>query len=440
MPSLPAGFRPLRHGVFARFWAAGAVSDIGTWVQLVAMSNLVAGSSATAPALVVAATFGPQGLGSPIGGLLADRHDRRKLFLLSLAGQTVATAVLCFLLANGVRNTTVLTLVVFLQSGAGSLGAPSFQAIIPDLVPKEELVAATSLGLLGWNTGRVVGPLLAGAAAIAGVSPAWAIGVNALSFAALWAAVFTVRRSFPPANIPGASRLKELRSGAAMLWRTPGTRFVLLMGVLMNMTVVPFMGLIAPMAKQVLHKGDEVTALLNACQGVAGLTGALLTASLVTRFGRSRLLPVCMVAEASSLTVFATSASVAQAIVGVMLSGFFIVIIFGMVFGITGRDAPAKHRGRIMSLNQATQGLGYGAAVIAYGRIVDATTFATPFLFGASAFALGAFFIANRRRIRAVIDGSDQAPRSKRVRPPHPESGQGPAGGPGRGIGSGAGR
>jgi MFS family permease len=143
-----AGLLPLKRRIFALFWGAGLISDAGTWLQLVTIGSLVAydTGSASKTVLIAAATFAPQGIGSPIGGLLADRYDRRKLLLWTLGLQTLVSLVLTGALAAGQRDASVLAFIVMLQSFAGSLGQPSFQAVIPDLVPKEEVQAAVSDG------------------------------------------------------------------------------------------------------------------------------------------------------------------------------------------------------------------------------------------------------------------------------------------------------
>lgn len=96
-----AGLRPLHHRTFALFWGAGATSDIGTWVQLAAIGSLVASTSRSArsTALVAAATFAPHGMCSPIGGLLADRFERRLTFLITLGVQAVITSIIAMAIA-----------------------------------------------------------------------------------------------------------------------------------------------------------------------------------------------------------------------------------------------------------------------------------------------------------------------------------------------------
>ena len=155
-------FRPLRHRGVRLLLGASVVSDIGTWVQLIVVGSLVAADtgSAVQTGLVALATFMPQGIAAPVGGLLADRFDRRKVFANALLAQAAITSVLAVVLGFGVRSPLVLTLLILLGSAAGSLGSPSSAAMQPDLVPPDELMAMISLGVYSWNGGRIVGPLL----------------------------------------------------------------------------------------------------------------------------------------------------------------------------------------------------------------------------------------------------------------------------------------
>ena len=215
--------RPLRHRAFRLFWGAGAASDIGTWVQLAAIGSLVAASSGSALSigLIAAATFAPQGLCSPIGGLLADRFERRKVFLTTLGAQAIVTTIIAVVIGAGLRDPAMLSLLVLFQSGAGALGAPSLQAILPDLVPRDELTAAVALGITSWNSGRVIGPLVATALVPFGAQ--WAVAANAISFVVLWFAILACRRRFvPPAKVWLSVRRRAARRSRARCGARPG--------------------------------------------------------------------------------------------------------------------------------------------------------------------------------------------------------------------------
>jgi MFS family permease len=384
-----AGLRPLRHRQYALFWASGAASDIGTWVQLAAIGSLVAASSGSArsTALVAAATFAPQGICSPIGGVLADRYDRRRIFLCTLGSQTVLTTLIAVAIANGVRSPTALSLMVLFQAGSGSLGGPSMQAILPDLVPKAELTAAVSLGLTGWNAGRVVGPVLA--ALLVPFGTHWAIGANAISFAILWCAIASLRKAFPPASRLHEPMHVELADGIVTLVRTRGCVAAVLSVVALHLTLVPFMGMVPSTARALMADNGQRTdessvartaSWLMSAQGIGAIVGSILVATLLHHTSRSRLLSVVLALAAALLVAYALAPSVAVAIAVIAPLGACIAVAQSSFGGVVQRDAPSEHRGRVLSWYGGCLGLSYGIGLWSVGSLADRVGLETAFV------------------------------------------------------------
>ncbi len=375
-----AGLRPLRHRAFALCWGAGATSDLGTWVQLATIGALVASSSGSAVdvGLVAAATFAPQGIGSPIGGVLADRFDRRHLFLATLAVQTVITAALAVVVFAGVRGAVALSGLVLLQSLAGAVGSPGLQAVLPDLVPRRELTAAVSLQILGWNAGRVVGPLVA--ALLVPFGAGWAITANAVSFAVLWCAMLGLRRSFPPPDRPRRRPSTELADGVRALWRTPGCAVAVGTLLFVNLAYVPFMGLAPATARSLVERTEgtvddgAVTAVVGrllSAQGVGAVIGSLLLASLLSRFRRSSIVAVVLAPAGVLLTVHAGLPSVTLTMAAFACMGAASATTFAALSGVVQRDAPLAQRGRVLSWHQGVGGLAYGIGLFGQGALAD---------------------------------------------------------------------
>src|SRR5437899_7738460 len=155
--------------------------------------------------LVAAAAFVPIGFLSPVGGAMADRVDRKKWFLVTTAGETVFATTLAVLVATGHDAPALVTLTVFGGGVFTALGFPAYQAIMPDIVPREDLLAAAALGATQYNFGRVVGPALTGVIlAVSSFSVVFTI--NAISFGAVIVALLLVRlpeRAATPADEGG---------------------------------------------------------------------------------------------------------------------------------------------------------------------------------------------------------------------------------------------
>ena len=396
-------------------WGAAVVSDVGTWVQLIVVGSLVAAGtgSAVQTGLVALATFMPQGIASPVGGLLADRYDRRKVFAVALVAQALVTTVLAVALGMGVRSPAVLTLLILLGSAAGATGAPSYAAMQPDLVPADELMAMVSLGVYSWNSGRIIGPLL-GSVLVLSVGPAWTIGFNAFSFVVMAGAVSLVRRPFRPhggAEEAAGGVRERLVGGWQTLRATPGCWHGVVLLVLFNLTVVPFMGLIPIYMRLEFGGGTGLTGAVASAQGVGAILGGVLITVLAQRFRRSFLVSRLVWALSSALLVYALAPNRAWAIAGGALLGAASASMFITSSAIIQRDAPPASRGRVMSIMQAAMGVSYGIGLLFIGSIGDATNLRLAFAVGSVLLVVGfAALTARSRHWRAAIDGAEVLP------------------------------
>lgn len=403
-------FVPLRHRAVRMLWGAAVVSDAGTWVQLIVVGSLVAAGtgSAVQTGLVALATFMPQGIASPVGGLLADRFDRRKVFAAALLGQAVVTAGLAIALGMGIRSPGVLTLLILLSSAAGAIGAPSYAAMLPDLVPPEELMAMVSLGVYSWNSGRIIGPLIGTGLALV-VGPAWTVGFNATSFVVMAGAVWLVRRPFRPSGVDSSDSVRaRLLSGWRTLRATSACWHGVVLLVLFNLTVVPFMGLIPIYAKAEFGGGTGMAGMVASAQGVGAIFGGVLITLLAARYQRSYLVGRLIFVLAAALSVYALAPNRAWvigagALLGAASSGLFI-----SSSAIIQRDAPDASRGRVMSIMQASMGVSYGIGLLFIGLIGDALNLHVAFLIGAALIVVGFGVIAWRSpNWRAAVDGNE---------------------------------
>ena len=400
-------FAPLRHPGVKLIWSGGVISDIGTWVQLVVVGSLVARTtgSALATGMTAMAMFTPQGLCAPLGGLMADRLDRRKVFMVALCGQGIVTSVLALLLYRGVTSTVTLSLAILCQSACGAFGQPSYAAMLPDLVPRDELLAMVSLGIASWNSGRVFGPIF-GTLLDAGIGPAGAVAANAVTFFVLAAGVASVRRSFPP---PKHSRQENFRqqlaTGARALRATPGCRTAMAGIVLLNLTVGPFMGLIPIYARKVFHGGTPLTGAFSAMQGVGALTGAITVAMIAQRFGCWRIARVSGTMLVTAFFAYAIAPWSWLALIVIVFLGASVSLWFATMQGIAQRDAPTEQRGRILSLNQAAMGTAYGIGLLILGKVGD--TFSLRWAFGGCAVVAAIVLTITARRrpdLPAIFD------------------------------------
>ena len=363
----------LRHRAFATFWTAAVVSDIGTWMQSITVGVLVAHQTgkATATGLIGVAAFATQGIGAPIGGVLADRFDRRKMMISALTIQLLVTLALAATLAGTRPSIGLLTTLVALQGLAGSFGQPAGQSLMPSLVPREELLKAVSLGAVSWNAGRIVGSALA---AFLGVwlSPAWIITINGVSFAVLIVAVASVRGSFRAPQVgERGSFVRQFRVGARTMWDTPGCRFAVISMVFLQTTLISWVGLIPIVAQERLHGGRGLASTITMLQGAGALVGASLAAMLVGAIGRPRTMVFFGSLGSIALLGYSQATNKWVAFPFVVVLGMSTLSMFVCLGAIVQRDAPEHARARITSIQSAVLGTGYGIGVFGSGRLAD---------------------------------------------------------------------
>ncbi len=401
-------FLPLRHRAVRLLWGAAVVSDVGTWVQLIVVGSLIAASTGSAiqTGLVALATFTPQALASPVGGLLADRFDRRKVFATALIVQALVTAVLAVTLGLGIRTPAVLIVLILLASAAGATGAPAYAAMLPDLVPPEEFLAMVSLGVYSWNSGRIIGPLLGTALALT-VGPAWTIGFNAVSFVVLAAAVALVRRNFRPARSDGTI-VDRLVGGWRTARSTPGCWHGIALLVLFNLTIVPFMGLIPIYARAEYGGGTGLAGMVASAQGFGAIVGGVTVTVLAHRHPRSILIGRLIIMSALGLGLYAAAPNPVWVVCASALLGGAAAGLYISSSTIVQRDSPAGSRGRVMSIMQSAQGVSYGIGLLFIGSIGDATNLHLAFGVGAVLLLAGFGLLTLRsRHWRAAVDGHE---------------------------------
>jgi MFS family permease len=374
LPVAPVGILvPLRRRSVRWVWTAGVVSDVGTWVQLIVVGSLIARNTGSAlqTSLVAIATFLPQGIAAPLGGVLADRVDRRKIFAVCLVGQCVFTTVLGVLIALGHTGAALLSGVIFLQSCMGNVGGPAYSSMLPAMVPKEELLPMVSLGIASWNSGRVLGPLL-GTLLDRAFGASGAVLVNAATFAVLAAVIIALRRPFPPGERAADSTLVgEFRDGWRAFAHGRHGKFLFLSMVAVSLTITPFMGLLPIVARQLYHGGTGTAGLFSSAQGAGALTGISIMGLLVARIGRSLVLRWSIPIMVCAYVVYILMSTTAVAVAMLAVMGASAALWFSTVQATVQRDAPAERRGRVLSLTQASFGISYGLGLAVIGKLGD---------------------------------------------------------------------
>src|SRR5271170_5101026 len=272
-------WRALRHRNFQLFFSGQLISLIGTWMQSVAQSWLVYRMTGSALLLgsVGFASQVPVFLFAPLGGIAADRFDRRYIVI---ATQT-ASMLLAFILAALTLFHRVQVWHVFvLASLLGIVNAfdiPGRQSFLVDMVGREDLMNAIALNSSMFNGARVIGPAIAGIL-VARIGEGWCFFANAVSYIAVIIGLLLMK-VLSPARTSMASPLEHMLEGFRFVNRTAPIRALLLLLGIVSLVGMPYVVLMPIFADKILHGGARGLGILMGATGVGALFGALTLAA-----------------------------------------------------------------------------------------------------------------------------------------------------------------
>ena len=370
----PSSLRALRHRDYALLWGGGLVSNAGTWMQSVAVGALVVADTRQAvwAALVAVAAFLPIGVLSPVGGALADRLDRRRFIMAADLAEGLLAGLLAVLAWTDQAGPGVVTAVVLVAGCSSALRIPFQQSILPDVVPPEDLLSATSLSSAQYNLGRVVGPALAGLVIALG-SYGLAFAVNAVSFLAVVGALALVRvpRRTPTEEGGMGARIK---AGARAALAEPGCRSAIVLIGVVALLASPFIALVPAVADRLVDGEDALgaaTGALTTAQGVGAVLGALCVVPLADRIGLRRLLVADLVLCPLALVAYGYAPDVVTAVLALTVVGALYIGLLSGLSTVVQLRAPEAYRGRVLSLYLVALGVVYPIGALLQGAVAD---------------------------------------------------------------------
>ena len=400
---LPRIASALRHRDFRLFWAGNFLSNVGTWMQNVAQGWLVLQitNSAFWLGMVGFASSIPILFFALIGGVIADHVNNRKLLMITQSAMMVfafAMAALAWLKIITVHEILLLAL------GTGiamSLNTPSYQALVPRLVPREDLTNAIALNSAQFNMSRVIGPTLGGfAMALVGVSGNFFL--NGLSFLAVLFALTQMR--IPEREAPGEGHFwDKLKQGFAYVFGHAHMAPLVVLVAIGSLLAVPYLTFVPYFARDVLHSDARGLGILMACSGV----GAFFGAGTIAYVGRIRRRGNFVVRSGlgffASIILFTFSRSFLLSGLALMAAGYCMIIMVATVNALLQHLAEDPMRGRVMSIySTAFLGLPPIGSLLA-GLLARAISPAHA-LAGMSAVALGGSMVVfwRSRELRAL--------------------------------------
>lgn len=367
-----SSFRAFNQRSFVYLWLGSLVSNIGTWMEAIALGVYVTETTGRAEWTggIAALSFLPAAFLSPVGGALADRFDRRRYLALGTVVQALLAVALVALALTGRLSMSAVSVIALLNGCTSALINPAFSALLAELVPPEELHSALSLNSAQYNLGRIVGPVLA-ASVLATGGVTWAFAVNALSFFAVLLALSGVRVPARAVARKVEGVLQGLLRGFTVAWRDDGIFFALASTLSVSFLVAPFIGLAPVFAIRVLGQGAAATSMLVTCQGLGAVSAALAVGSVVERLGRRRVLEGSILLIGPVAMAYWLSPTLGMAAACMFFMG---ALYFGVMTGLNlvcQSRVPRELQARMSSLYGSVLGIGYAGGVWAQGALAD---------------------------------------------------------------------
>jgi predicted MFS family arabinose efflux permease len=396
-------FKAFHYRDFRVMWLGACTSSIGTWMQSLAQSWLVYNISGSAFYLGLDAFLGqiPIILFSLVGGVFADRTDRRKLLLMSQYVQMSCALILTVLVIFGLKTIWPILCLSFVVGTAQSFGGPAYSALVPTLVDPEDLPNAIALNSIQFNLARVIGPMIGGIT-LAKFGPAWCFSLNALSFIAVIVTLYMVRIRFNPTKTTD-SVVTSMKIGISFIRGREAMVALIVLAFSMTLIAFPVLAFMPVFARDVLHGNADTLSYLLASSGAGSVVGALLVAALGRKKNLGRAALFMLLGLGITMTSFALSNNIVLSCVFLFLSGAAMISVFAMITSLVQLITTDDMRGRVMSVyNVAFRG-GMPIGSIVIGAIIQKTA-APPAIAvnGILLVILGLYFLFIQRRVAAL--------------------------------------
>lgn len=362
-----------RHRDYRIFWIGALLSNTGSWLLNLALPFVLfqLTGSALWVGASVAAQFLPMFLLSPLGGSLADHLPRRRVLLTMQTAMGAAALLLWLAWVLDLRDPALLLGLMALIGALNGLSMPSWQGFVHDLVPREDLLAAVTMNSLQFNAARAIGPAIAGVL-LATLGPAWAFGINAVSFGCVIVALLLVRSGRDALSTPRTASVVRQFSAALRYVRTqPGLVMSMIVAATIGFLGNPIFSFTVVFAGDVFDVGPVELGLLNAALGVGAFAAAPVVGGSRWAPRLSRLVAIGLIAYSVTLVVFALAPGyVVGAIAAIVIGACFLTVV-ASINTATQVIVADPYRGRVLAIRLMTFTLAAPLGSLAWGALSD---------------------------------------------------------------------
>jgi len=396
-------FKAFQYRDFRLMWVGACTSSIGTWMQIVAQGWLIYRLSHSAFLLALDQFLGgiPIFLLSLIGGVVADRVERRRILLGSQYIQLASAATLTVLVATNTVHVWHILCLSLVSGFAQAFGGPAYSALIPTLVEREDMPNAIALNSIQFNLAVTIGPALGGLA-LARLGEAWCFGLNALSFVAPVIALSLITTRFLPQKTTD-SMLSSLKQGIQFVRRQGSMEALIVLAFCMTALSMPLRTYFPVFVKDIFRRGPETYGQLLSLMGIGSICGSLAIASMGDFKHKGRIALTMLIVLGAAISGFAFSKSLAVSYAVVILAGFAMMMVFATVTSLVQLITTEEMRGRVMSVYNCAFRGGMPMGNLVSGWLVP--VFTAPVVLGVNGFVLmllAAYFFVTRSRVTAL--------------------------------------
>ena len=384
-------------------WIGACMSSIGTWMQIVAQGWLIYRLSHSAFLLALDQFLGgiPIFLFSLIGGVIADRAERRKILLGSQYVQMACATVLTVLVATGRIHVWHMLCLSFVSGLAQAFGGPAYSALIPSLVDREDIPNAIALNSIQFNTAVTIGPALAGLS-LAKLGEQWCFGLNALSFLAPIISLSMITARYLPEKTT-ESIFGSLKQGIKFVRQQGSMEALIVLAFCMTALSMPMRTYIPVFVKDIFHRGPETYGNLLSLMGLGSICGSLMVAGLGHIRHKGRFALTGLITLGAAIAVFSLSKLLPLSYSMLVIVGASMMVVFATVTSLVQLITTNEMRGRVMSVYNCAFRGGMPMGNLLSGWFVP--LFTAPVVLGVNGVALivmALYFLLLQRRVAAL--------------------------------------
>jgi predicted MFS family arabinose efflux permease len=396
-------FKAFQYRDFRLMFIGACISSIGTWMQNLAQAWLVLDISKSPFYLGLDAFLAgiPIFFLSLIGGVVADRVERRKVLLMSQYIQMASAFLLTLLIWFKVVQIWEILCLSFVVGLAQSFGGPAYSALIPTLVSKEDMPNAIALNSIQFNVARVLGPAIGGLA-LNNLGAVWCFGLNGLSFLAPVVSLTILTTRFLPEKT-SESMFASMKKGFKFIRHQGAMEGLVALGFCVTALGIPMTTFLPWFAKEVFKGGPGTFTLFLCASGGGAVVGALAVAFIGNIQRKGRLALTMLVVLGLGISGFALSKSVALSCILLFLSGISLMAVFTNVLSLVQLITANEMRGRVISIYNAAFRGGMPMGNLVTGWLVP--MFTAPVVLAVNGLLLvllGLYFLIVERKVAAL--------------------------------------